>query len=144
MALERCRPRRGEAGTGTFGLAAGFVVFLLLLFLAVQLLFGLYARTTVTAVASDTVRRAANSGTTSPAALGVFAADGRARLGEYADDVEFSLRVVDDDGRPGPDSVELVVDAKLPTFLPAPLSAGGGRFSAVHRARIEQFQGSGR
>ena len=55
------RRARGERGAGLLSTVAGVVVFLVFLLFAVQLLFGLYATSTVNAVANDAATRAAGA-----------------------------------------------------------------------------------
>lgn len=137
--------RRGDRATGVFGSAFAFTVFLIILLFTVQLLFGLYTRTTVTAVASDLAQDAANEG---PGAVtgerrAFYEAEARRRLGEYGDraDFDFSLVDADDDGTP--DTVSVAVDADLPTLLPARwIPASPTSFSRTMRARLEVFQES--
>ena len=50
----------GDRGVGMVPTAAGFVVFILFLLLAVQVLYGLYATSTVRGVLNDAASRAAN------------------------------------------------------------------------------------
>ncbi|MEZ5243910.1 MAG: hypothetical protein R2707_02345 [Acidimicrobiales bacterium] len=63
MTMPATQPPAGRAsnerGVGTIGTAAAFVVFLLLLFSAVQILFDLYATSMVTAAAHDAAREVA-------------------------------------------------------------------------------------
>ena len=54
-------PAADDRGAGLISTAAGVVVFLVFLLFAVQLLFGLYASSTVTAVANDAAVRAASA-----------------------------------------------------------------------------------
>ena len=132
-----------DRGTGVFGTAFGFTVFLIFLLFAVQLLFGLYVRTTVTAVAADLAQRAANEG---PGALGptrvtAYEAEAGRRLGRYADDAEFRFALVDVDSDGTDDTVTVRVDADLPTLLPARLvPTSPTRFTRTMRARLEVFQ----
>ncbi|MEQ8840575.1 MAG: pilus assembly protein [Acidimicrobiales bacterium] len=84
---------RGDRGVGTIGTAAAFVVFLLLMFTAVQVLFNLYATSMVTAAAHDAAREVASFDSASDRCgaaidaeaafrdhLGAYAETGRARL----------------------------------------------------------------
>ena len=134
---------RSDRATGVFGTTFGFTVVMIFLLFAVQLLFGLYARTTVTAVAADLAQRAANEGP------GAFQADrltfyedeARRRLGRYADDTafEFSMDDVDADGVD--DTVAVRVVADLPTLLPKKLvPTSPTHFTRTMRSRLETFQ----
>lgn len=113
------------------------MVFLLF---AVQLLFGLYARTTITAIGSDVAAEAATA-----VARGAHPADYagvvRDRLGSYGDDADISVRLDDTDGDGVADTVAVTIDAALPTLLPSQwLPVGSGRVERTMNARIETFQ----
>jgi hypothetical protein len=133
---------RCESGTGLFSTAFGFTVFLIFLLFTVQVLFGLYARTTVTAVAADLAQRAANEG---PALDGdrvrAYEEEGRRRLGRYGNDAEFRFALVDADADGVDDTVAVTVDASLPILLPVRWSgASPTDFTRTMRARLEVFQ----
>lgn len=135
---------RSDRATGVFASGFGFTVVMIFLLFAVQLLFGLYTRTTVTAVAQDLVQRAANEGpgAVEPERTSFYESEARRRLGSYADNAtfEFSLDDVDADGED--DSVVVRVVADLPTLLPARLvPTSPTRFTRTMRARLEVFQG---
>ena len=137
--------RRSDRATGVFGTTFGFTVVMVFLLFAVQILFGLYARTTVTAVASDLVRRAANEGPTAlePERVGFYEDEARRRLGSYADDAVFAFALVDVDADGIDDTVTVRVEADLPTLLPSRLvPASPTRFTRTLRARLEVFQES--
>lgn len=105
-----------------FSTAFGFGVFLVFLLFTVQLLVGLYARTTATAVASDAARRAATLGDAlTPADVRELETDVARRVGGDAVDAEASLSTVDDDGDGEADRIAVTVRADLPTLLPARL-----------------------
>jgi hypothetical protein len=87
------------------------VVFLLLLLLATQVLFDLYATSTVTAVAYDAARVVAGADGGAPA-ISDAEAGARRQLGSYSDGATFSwLR----DG----DVVQLHVTVRNPSLLPS-------------------------
>ncbi len=137
--------RHGDRATGVFGTTWGFTVVLIFLLFAAQVLFGLYARTTVTAVASDLAQRVANEGPGAfePDRLEFYEAEAHRRLGRYADDAvfDFALDDVDLDGIA--DTVTVRVVADLPTLLPARLvPASPTSFTRTMRARLEVFQES--
>ncbi len=136
------RRARDERATGVFGTAFGFTVFLLFLLLTVQVLFGLYARTTVTAVAADLAQRAADAGgTLDESRRAAWAEEGRRRLGDYGDDAEVTLSLLDVDGDGVDDTVAVGVRARLPRLLPIRWAGSGpAEFSRTMRARIEQVQ----
>lgn len=133
---------RADGGAGLFSTAFGFTVFLIFLLFTVQVLFGLYARTTVTAVASDLAQRAANEGPVlTDARLDAYVAEGRRRLGRYGDDAHFRFDVVDADADGTDDTVSVTVDASLPILLPVRWSLySPTNFSRTMRARLEVFQ----
>lgn len=140
------RPRAGriarERGVGVFSSAFGFTVFLIFLLFTVQVLFGLYARTTVTAVAADLAQRAANEGADlDESRFADYAAQARRRLGDYGDDAEFRFALVDADTDGVDDTVAVTVDASLPILLPVRWSgASPASFTRTMRARLEVFQ----
>ncbi|MDE0802205.1 MAG: hypothetical protein OSA99_02670 [Acidimicrobiales bacterium] len=135
--------RRGDRGTGVFGTTFGFTVFLIFLLFTVQLLFGLYVRTTVTAVATDLARDAANEGPASvaPDRAAFYRDEARRRLGGYADDATFEFTLIDADADGRDDTVAVHVDASLPTLLPSRWIPGSPTsFERTMRARLEEFQ----
>jgi hypothetical protein len=140
----RHRPavRPGERGTGVFATAFGFTVFLIFLLFTVQVLFGLYARTTVTAVAADLAQRAANEGSAlDEDRFASYAQEGRRRLGGYGDDADFAFAFADADGDGIDDTVAVTVEASLPILLPVRWSGHSPtEFTRTMRARIEVFQ----
>ncbi len=114
----RCRDERGA---GLLGTSFGFLVFLLLMFAAVQIMFNLYATTMVTSAAHEAAMTvagfdaAADRCASVPAAEAAFAAS----LGEYgrAGNAVLAWNCVD------PDRVTVVVTADHPNILP-PAVAG--------------------
>src|SRR5690606_35831396 len=84
-----------DRGAGLISSAAGVLVFLLFLTMAVQLLYGLYAASTVTAVANDAAQRAAEAGAPPVAQV---EADARALLGRIGDTATFEWSLDDADG----------------------------------------------
>lgn len=133
---------RGDGGTGIFGSTFAFVAFLLFLLLAVQVVFGLYARTTVTAVAADLAQHAANEGADlDDTRFADYEAEADRRLGGYGDDARFTFSLVDADADGLDDTVAVHVTAELPTVLPLRWSGHGpGTFTRTVRARLEVFQ----
>lgn len=131
----------GDHGAGVFSTTFAFTVFLVFLLFAAQMLFGLYARTTVTAVAADLAQRAADDGAPGPVEIEQYRIDARERLGRYGDQTSFTFSTIDADGDGADDTVAVRVDAALPTLLPlrwAPASPT--HFTRTVRARIETFQ----
>ena len=109
-----------DRGSGLLSSVAGVVVFLVFLLFAVQLLFGLYATSTVNAVANDAATRAASA--EAPSVLQIEA-DARASLGEVGRTARFTWWEDDADGDGEPDTVVLEVVADPPRFIPE--SMGG-------------------
>jgi hypothetical protein len=127
---------RGDAGAGLLSTAAGVVVFLVFLLFAVQLLFGLYASSTVTAVANDAATRAASANAPS---LGLIEAEARASLGEIGRTASFDWGVDDADGDGINDTVVLELVASPPRFIPPSIggSIGLDEVRRVVRVRAE-------
>jgi hypothetical protein len=127
----------GEAGAGLLSTAAGVVVFLVFLLFAVQLLFGLYASSTVTAVANDAATRAASA---QAPPLPVIEAEARASLGAVGEDATFEWALADTDADGVEDTVVLEVVATPPRFVPSSMggAVGLGEVRRVVRVRTEQ------
>ncbi|MEO7459211.1 MAG: hypothetical protein ABIY49_03715 [Acidimicrobiales bacterium] len=127
---------RRDRGAGLISSAAGVLVFLMFLMFAVQLLFGLYASSTVTAVANDAAQRAA---TRNAPSLAVIEADARANLGRIGDDASFTWTAEDNDGDGEEDTILLVLVAVPPRFVPASIggTVGFGEVRRTVHARIE-------
>ena len=125
-----------DRGAGLISSAAGVMVFLVFLMFAVQLLFGLYASSTVTAVANDAVQRAA---TRDAPPLEVIEAEARANLGQVGDRATFRWRTDDADLDGAVDTVILEVVATPPRLVPTSVgsAAGFGEVRRTVRARIE-------
>ena len=138
--------RRADHGAGVFSSAFGFTVFLLFLLFTVQLLFGLYVRTTVTAVATDVAHRAAREGTdaTRPDRIAHHRADVQRRLGRGGDAAEVDFDLVDADANGRPDTLAVRLRYDLPTFLPTRwLPADATMVERTVRARLETFHETG-
>lgn len=122
----------GEAGTAIVGTLVGFVIFVLLLLFATQVVVRLYAESTLTAAA----RRAAD--TVASAAVptaGVAAAEAEARreLGSFgAAHTSFVWREVDGQ------QVVLEVRGRSPEFLPG--LPGWSRIDRTVIVRTERFR----
>jgi hypothetical protein len=130
---------RTDHGAGLISSAAGVVVFLMFLLLAVQLLFGLYASSTVTAVANDAATRAASAGAPS---LATIEAEARESLGEVGRAASFRWGLDDADGDGEPDTVVLELVARPPRFVPPSLGGvvGFDEVRRVARVRTEQLR----
>jgi hypothetical protein len=130
---------QGDRGAGLISSAAGVVVFLMFLLFSVQLLFALYASSTVTAVANDAAQRAAAQGAP---ALAIIEAEARASLGRVGDDAEFTWSTDDADGDGQDDTVVLLIVATPPRFVPSSIggATGFGDIRRTVRARVEEFR----
>jgi len=126
-----------DRGAGLISSAAGVLVFLLFLTMAVQLLYGLYAASTVTAVANDAAQRAAEAGAPPVAQV---EADARALLGRIGDTATFEWSLDDADGDGLDDTAVLRVVARPPRFVPRSIGAGIGLGDVERtvRVRLEQ------
>lgn len=109
-----------DDGAGLLSTSVGVLVFLVLMLLAVQVVFALYATSTLTAAAWDAARIASGSDAAS-SATGQAAAEAHLRwvLGDYADRVETEWAS-------HPEDVVLRVRAQHPSFLPRPLRRAMG------------------
>jgi Flp pilus assembly protein TadG len=131
----------GDRGVGMVPTAAGFVVFILFLLLAVQVLYGLYATSVVRGTLSDAASRAAN-GVASEAELVRLADDAERSLGPMGARTTIELRLVDDDADGAPDMVAGSAVADPPRFVPPPLGgvAGLDDIAVSVRVRIERLR----
>lgn len=122
--------RSTDRGAGLLGTLAGFFVFVLLLFAAVQVLFNLYATSMVTGAAYDAARVVAGFDNAADRCAAVtegnrvFAEE----VGRYLTAGHASLAWTCTD----PDVVRLEVTADHPTVLPARL---GGLLGLTHLER---------
>jgi hypothetical protein len=130
---------RSDRGAGLLSTVAGVVVFLMFLMFAVQLLFGLYASSTVTAVANDAAQRAASL---NAPPLSLIEAEARRNLGHVGDTATFEWRVDDSDGDGVDDTVVLEVVARPPRFIPHSIggSIGLDEVRRTVRVRAERTQ----
>ena len=126
-----------EAGAGLLSTAAGVVVFLVFLLFAVQLLFALYASSTVTAVANDAASRAASA---DAPPLAVIERNARDSLGEVGKTASFEWDLEDADGDGELDTVVLEVVTQPPRFIPRSIggSIGLDEVRRTVRVRTEQ------
>jgi hypothetical protein len=124
----------GERGTGVISSIFGLLVVLVLLLLAVQVTYDLYATSAVTAAAYDAARIVAGSDGGASAA-GSAEDTARRSLGRYGENVAFTWSV---DG----DVVELRVVAQNPSFLPVALRQplGIDVVDRTVRVRAERFR----
>lgn len=108
----------------------GVVVFLLFVLFAVQVLYGLYATSVVSAIAFDAAKVVAGADHgRGAAALDRAEAAARSKLGPYARDVAFAWRVDDE-------SVRLTVQAVRPSFLPRALTGPVGLDDIERTVRV--------
>jgi hypothetical protein len=130
-----------DRGVGMVPTAVGFVVFLVFLLLAVQVLYGLYATSTVRGALNDAASRAAN-GAAGEAELARMADDAERSLGPMGGRTTILLRLEDDDADGVPDVVVGSALADPPRFVPSPLSGIGGLddIDVSVRVRIERFR----
>ena len=126
-----------ERGTGLVSSLAGVIAFLGFLFLAVQLLFNLYATSVITADGYDAARQVASAqevgGRHESAAQAE--SDARERLGPYADRVQLDWSGTDGD------TVRLRIRADNPRLLG--FGAGPLAFTHIDRTivvRVERFR----
>lgn len=115
---------------GTIGTAAAFVVFLLLMFSAVQVLFDLYATSMVTAAAHDAAREVAGHRASGDRCAAIRQADANFAdaLGAYGEAGHARLEWSCGD----PEVIRVRVVATHPSMLP-PRLAGLSTLAAVDR-----------
>ncbi len=122
-----------DRGAGLLSSVAGVVVFLVFLLFAVQLLFGLYASSTVNAVANDAATRAASA---NAPAIELIEAEARRSLGDIGARASFRWAVEDTDGDGGDDTVVLEVVARPPRFIPPSIGGAIGLDEVRHTVRV--------
>lgn len=128
-----------DRGVGTIGTAGAFLVFLLLMFAAVQILFNLYATSMVTAAAHEAASDVAGLAAAGDRCGAVNAAEERfvERLGDYGRSGHAALDWTCND----PDLVRVRVIANHPTILP-PRLAGLTSLSALDRTIEVRVEGN--
>ena len=136
--------RGGDRGVGVVGTSIGFLVFLLFLYGALQVVIGLYATSVLRAVVHDAAARAAAGGGTDPASLERIAADAEASLGAMGrrPSTVVSLEGVDEDGDGVGDVVVGRGRAVPPRFVPPSIGGmlGFEEVRAGARVRIERVR----
>jgi hypothetical protein len=131
-----------DRGAGMVSSVAGLTVFLLFMLFAVQVLFGLYATSTLRSTLYDAASRAAAGGGTERADLALLADEAESSLGRMGDRTVITLRLVDDDG----DGVGDVIVGDAVSVPPrvVPRSVGGmvgfEEIRASVRVRVERFR----
>ena len=130
---------RGDVGTGALSTAIGFLVFLTCMFLALQVIFGLYATSTVRATLDDATSRAANGGGAGPAELERLAAEAEQSLGAVGrrPSTVIELEIVDDDRDGVGDVVVGHAVVEPPRFVPAASIFGFDLITASVRVQVE-------
>ncbi len=132
--------RGGQRGGGLLGTIAGFAVFLTMLFVAVQVLFDLYATSLVTSAAHDAALRVAGAGADGARCASVTAAqrDFTESLGAYGR--AGRARIVID--CTDPDVVRARVVADHPSVVPALVGrlTGLGRVDRTIEIRVETLR----
>lgn len=135
---------RDDRGSGMVSAIAGLTVFLMFLLFAVQVLFGLYATSTVRATLHDAASRAAAGNPQGPQDrdLARLAAEAEDSLGAMGERTEITLRLVDDDGDGTGDAVEGDAVAVPPRFVPPSIGGmvGFEEVRASVRVRVERFR----
>ena len=119
---------RSEVGAGVISSMLGVLVVLVLLLFAVQVLYGLYATSVVTAVTYDAARSVAGSDG-GPAARADAQRNATTQLGRYGGDVTFTWDVSEPAGSAhdagggsgGESVVRLTIRAERPSLLPRAL-----------------------
>ena len=124
-----------DGGVGLLASAAGILVFLVFVLFAVQLLFGLYATSTVTAVANDAATRAAAGAAPD---VELIEADARRSLGRIGDQASFLWSTEDSDGDGVADTVVLEVVADPPRFIPGSIGGAIGLDDVRRTVRVRQ------
>lgn len=126
-----------------FGTSIGFVVFLMFLFFAMQVLFGLFATSTLRATLDDATTRAASAGA-APADLVRLAEEAEASLGAMGrrPSTVVELEAVDEDGDGAADVVVGRARAVPPRFVPPSIGGtiGFGAITAGSRVRVERVR----
>ncbi len=127
-----------------FSTAMGFVVFILFLFFAMQVMFGLYATSTLRATLDDAASRAAAGGGSSPAELARLADEAKGSLGEMGQrpSTVIELELVDEDGDGVGDVVVGRAQAVPPRFVPPSIGGmiGFEQITAGVRVRVERVR----
>jgi hypothetical protein len=132
---------RDDRGTGLVATLAGFTVVLMFVTFAAQVLFGLYATSTVRATLHDAASRAADQRTSRPDLAGLAAA-AEASLGEMGERTTITLELVDEDGDGAADVVVGHASAVPPRVVPPSIGGtiGFDRIDVAVRVRVERLR----
>jgi hypothetical protein len=126
-----------QIGTGMVGTVIGVAMLLLLLLFAVQVLFGLYAKSVVTAVTYDAAKNVAGAdlGDT-PVRRAEAEEEAKRQLGRLGRQTTFDWAGSDSD------NVRLTVRAERPSILPGALldTAGLGHIERTVLVRVERVR----
>lgn len=123
------------------GAVTGLLVTVMFLALALQVMLGLYATSTVRATLHDAASRAANQGAATPGGLARLEREAEASLGAMGERTVVRLGVVDDDGDGAPDVVVGRAVSRPPRVVPSSLGGMVG-FEEIEvgvRVRIERM-----
>lgn len=120
-----------EAGSGLIPTVTGVTIFLLLLLVAVQIAFNLYAASAVQAAAFDAARLVAAEGTDLSSAQAMAESHVRSVLGRYGDKQVTAVKV-ELDGQ----DVTLTVSARNRSLLPRLLPDGFASDTVERSARV--------
>lgn len=123
------------------GAVTGLLVTVMCLALALQVMLGLYATSTVRATLHDAASRAANQGAATPGSLARLEREAEASLGAMGERTVVQLGVVDDDGDGAPDVVVGRAVSRPPRVVPSSLGGMVG-FEEIEvgvRVRIERM-----
>ena len=131
--------RAGDRGAGALSTAIGFLVFLTCMFLALQVIFGLYATSTVRATLEDAASLAANGGGAGPAELDRLAAEAEQSLGAVGrkPSTAIELEIVDEDRDGVGDVVVGRAVVEPPRFAPGAGILGLDLITASVRVQVE-------
>jgi len=128
---------RNDRGAGLIGAIGGVSIVLFFLLFAVQLLVGLYASTTVTAIATDVAQRAAGrNANRSYTAIETYQREAEASLDGVHGQVDFS-ESTDVDGDGELDVIVVRVTAEAPRFVPAFLGGNLGIETIEETVRLD-------
>jgi hypothetical protein len=129
---------------GVFLTSVGLLVFLMFLFFAMQVMFGLYATSTLRATLNDAASRAAAGAGTTPADLEALAQEAEASLGEMGrrPSTVIELELVDEDGDGTGDVIVGRARAVPPRFVPPSIGGmiGFEQVTAGVRVRVERLR----
>jgi hypothetical protein len=123
------------------GAVAGLLATVMCLALALQVMLGLYATSTVRATLHDAASRAANEGAATPGGLARLEREAEASLGAMGERTSIELGVVDDDGDGAPDAIVGRAVSRPPRMVPSSMGGmvGFEQIEVGVRVRIERM-----